>query len=93
VLETGAQELAAKARDNKLAPADDTGGPFTISNLGMYGTKSFCAIVNPPQVTLENDPSPKFSARLKRLVFSGRARLFPRLSHTSDRVSLPLSPK
>jgi pyruvate dehydrogenase E2 component (dihydrolipoamide acetyltransferase) len=44
--------LAAKARDNKLAPADYTGGTFTISNLGMYGTKSFCAIVNPPQACI-----------------------------------------
>jgi pyruvate/2-oxoglutarate dehydrogenase complex dihydrolipoamide acyltransferase (E2) component len=50
VLDTGSQELAAKARENKLTPADYTGGTFTISNLGMYGTKSFCAIVNPPQV-------------------------------------------
>jgi len=43
------KDLAAKARDNKLAPADYTGGTFTISNLGMMGVKQFCAIVNPPQ--------------------------------------------
>lgn len=42
--------LAQKARDGKLAPDDMAGGTFTISNLGMYGTKRFTAIINPPQV-------------------------------------------
>lgn len=46
------KELAGRARDNKLTPADYTGGTFTISNLGMFGVKQFCAIVNPPQACI-----------------------------------------
>ena len=41
--------LAAKAKDGKLMPEEYQGGGFTISNLGMYGIKSFSAIINPPQ--------------------------------------------
>lgn len=49
------QRLAAKAKEGKLAPAEFMGGTFTISNLGMFGIKSFSAIINPPQVS--NPPS------------------------------------
>lgn len=28
------------------------GGTFTISNLGMFGVKHFCAIINPPQACI-----------------------------------------
>lgn len=41
--------LAQKARSNKLAPNEFQGGTFTVSNLGMYGIKSFSAVINPPQ--------------------------------------------
>ena len=41
--------LAERARAGKLVPEEYTGGGFTISNLGMYGIKSFSAIINPPQ--------------------------------------------
>lgn len=41
--------LAAKARDGKLQPQEFQGGTFSISNLGMFGTEQFCAIINPPQ--------------------------------------------
>ena len=41
--------LAERARAGKLRPEEYTGGGFTISNLGMYGIKSFSAIINPPQ--------------------------------------------
>jgi len=41
--------LAERARAGKLRPEEYTGGGFTISNLGMYGIKSFAAIINPPQ--------------------------------------------
>jgi pyruvate dehydrogenase E2 component (dihydrolipoamide acetyltransferase) len=44
--------LAAKAKDGKLSPAEFTGGTFTISNLGMYGIRSFAAIINPPQAAI-----------------------------------------
>ncbi len=43
------RELAAKARAGKLLPKEYQGGTFTISNLGMYGIKSFTSIINPPQ--------------------------------------------
>jgi pyruvate dehydrogenase E2 component (dihydrolipoamide acetyltransferase) len=43
------KDLAARARQNKLAPEEFQGGGFSISNLGMYGIKHFSAIVNPPQ--------------------------------------------
>lgn len=43
------KDLAARARAGKLAPEEFQGGGFSISNLGMYGVKTFSAIVNPPQ--------------------------------------------
>ncbi|NDE19224.1 MAG: pyruvate dehydrogenase complex dihydrolipoamide acetyltransferase [Alphaproteobacteria bacterium] len=43
------KDLAKRARENALAPEEFQGGGFSISNLGMYGIKSFSAIVNPPQ--------------------------------------------
>lgn len=44
--------LASKAKEGKLTPEDFSGGTFTISNLGMFGIKQFCAIVNPPQACI-----------------------------------------
>lgn len=43
------KDLAARARENKLKPDEFQGGSFTVSNLGMYGVKSFSPIINPPQ--------------------------------------------
>lgn len=43
------KSLAARARANKLQPEEYQGGGFSISNLGMYGIKTFSAIINPPQ--------------------------------------------
>ena len=43
------KDLAARARDGKLRPEEFMGGGFSISNLGMFGVKSFSAIINPPQ--------------------------------------------
>jgi pyruvate dehydrogenase E2 component (dihydrolipoamide acetyltransferase) len=45
-------ELAAKARDGKLALADMSGGTFTISNLGMFGVDQFTAVLNPPEAAI-----------------------------------------
>jgi len=44
--------LALKARDGKLQPHEFQGGTFTVSNLGMFGIKSFSAIINPPQACI-----------------------------------------
>ncbi len=43
------KELAAKARDGKLQPAEFQGGTISVSNLGMFGIREFGAIINPPQ--------------------------------------------
>ncbi|MDA8610786.1 pyruvate dehydrogenase complex dihydrolipoamide acetyltransferase [Alphaproteobacteria bacterium] len=40
-------DLAARARDGKLAANEYTGGSFTISNLGMFGVREFAAVINP----------------------------------------------
>jgi 2-oxoglutarate dehydrogenase E2 component (dihydrolipoamide succinyltransferase) len=42
-------ELAVKARDGKLSIPDMTGGTFTISNGGTYGSLLSTPILNPPQ--------------------------------------------
>ena len=42
-------ELGRKARDGKLSIADLTGGTFTISNGGVYGSLLSTPILNPPQ--------------------------------------------
>jgi len=45
-------DLAAKARDGKLGPADMQGGCFSISSLGGIGGTSFTPIVNAPEVAI-----------------------------------------
>jgi pyruvate dehydrogenase E2 component (dihydrolipoamide acetyltransferase) len=47
-----AKSLAGKAKDGKLKPEEFQGGTFTVSNLGMLGIDSFCAIINPPQAAI-----------------------------------------
>ena len=48
-VEKGIGELGKKARDGKLTIADLTGGTFTISNGGVYGSLMSTPILNPPQ--------------------------------------------
>jgi pyruvate dehydrogenase E2 component (dihydrolipoamide acetyltransferase) len=48
--ETG--ELAKKARDGKLGPADMSGGCFSISSLGGIGGTAFTPIINAPEVAI-----------------------------------------
>jgi pyruvate dehydrogenase E2 component (dihydrolipoamide acetyltransferase) len=45
-------ELAAKARDRKLTPAQMQGGCFTVSSLGNIGGNGFTPIVNTPEVAI-----------------------------------------
>jgi pyruvate dehydrogenase E2 component (dihydrolipoamide acetyltransferase) len=45
-------ELAAKARDGKLGPADMQGGTFSISSLGGIGGTAFTPIINAPEVAI-----------------------------------------
>ena len=42
-------DLAGRAREGKLQPHEYQGGTASISNLGMFGTKQFDAVINPPQ--------------------------------------------
>jgi len=49
VIAAQAQALAQRARDRRLLQHELEGGVFSISNLGMYGTLEFSAIINPPQ--------------------------------------------
>lgn len=46
------KELAGKAKDKKLQPADWEGNTFSISNLGMFGVDEFTAIINPPDACI-----------------------------------------
>ena len=45
-------ELAKKARDGKLGPADMSGGCFSISSLGGIGGTHFTPIINAPEVAI-----------------------------------------
>jgi pyruvate dehydrogenase E2 component (dihydrolipoamide acetyltransferase) len=45
-------ELAGKARDGKLGPADMSGAGFTISSLGGIGGRYFTPIINAPEVAI-----------------------------------------
>ena len=49
VIAAEARALAQRARDRRLLQHELEGGTFSISNLGMYGTLEFSAIINPPQ--------------------------------------------
>jgi pyruvate dehydrogenase E2 component (dihydrolipoamide acetyltransferase) len=46
------KDLGARAKAGKLKPEEFQGGTFSISNMGMFGTKQFTAIINPPQAAI-----------------------------------------
>ena len=46
------QDLAARAEESALQPAELNGGTLTVTNLGMFGTEEFTAIINPPQAAI-----------------------------------------
>ena len=45
---TSVKDLAGKARNKKLQPAEMEGSTFTVSNLGMFGITEFTSIINQP---------------------------------------------
>lgn len=49
---TATRDLATRANQGGLKQAELEGGCTTISNLGMYGTEEFAAIINPPQSSI-----------------------------------------
>ena len=48
-IEREIKRLAIKARDGKMTPEDMTGGTFTITNGGVFGSMLSTPIINPPQ--------------------------------------------
>jgi len=71
-------DLAKKARDGKMGPADMTGGCFSISSLGGIGGTHFTPIINAPEVAILG-----LSKGYQKPVWDGKA-FVPRLT-------LPLS--
>lgn len=51
-ISTEMKDLAARAKDGKLAPHEYQGGTASISNMGMMGIKEFAAVINPPQAMI-----------------------------------------
>lgn len=49
---TEVKDLAQRAHDKKLQPAEMEGGTFAVSNLGMFGIDEFTAIINPPNACI-----------------------------------------
>ncbi len=46
------KDLAQRAKNKKLQPAEWEGSTFTISNMGMFGVDEFTAIINPPDACI-----------------------------------------
>ncbi|RZU75010.1 pyruvate dehydrogenase E2 component (dihydrolipoamide acetyltransferase) [Micromonospora kangleipakensis] len=46
------RELAERARDGRLRQEELEGGTISVTNLGMFGTEEFAAIINPPQAAI-----------------------------------------
>jgi pyruvate dehydrogenase E2 component (dihydrolipoamide acetyltransferase) len=46
------RDLTRRAAEGQLKQAELEGGTSTVSNLGMYGTEEFAAIINPPQSSI-----------------------------------------
>ncbi|MBJ6986237.1 pyruvate dehydrogenase complex dihydrolipoamide acetyltransferase [Devosia sp. MC521] len=46
------KDLATRAKNKKLAPQEYQGGSSSVSNLGMFGIKTFSAVINPPHGTI-----------------------------------------
>ena len=52
VIAAETRELVARAHARRLSPEELTASTFTVSNLGMFGVRSFTAVINPPQVAI-----------------------------------------
>ena len=51
-LAAATQDLAARAKDKRLQQSELEGGSISVSNLGMFGTEEFSAIINPPHAAI-----------------------------------------
>ena len=69
-------ELAGKAREGKLGPADMTGGCFSISSLGGIGGRYFTPIINAPEVSIlgvcKSSTEPRWDANVNGGAFVPR---------------------
>jgi pyruvate dehydrogenase E2 component (dihydrolipoamide acetyltransferase) len=52
VIAAETRELVARAHARRLSPDELTASTFTVSNLGMFGVRSFTAVINHPQVAI-----------------------------------------
>ena len=52
VISSEIKDFSARARARKIMPEEYQGGSTAVSNLGMFGIKSFSAVINPPQATI-----------------------------------------
>jgi pyruvate dehydrogenase E2 component (dihydrolipoamide acetyltransferase) len=52
VVATTTRDFAERAREGRLHQHELEGGSSTVTNLGMYGTEEFAAIINPPQSSI-----------------------------------------
>ncbi len=46
------RRLAQRVRDGQISPPELAGATFTVSNLGMFGVRTFSAVINPPQAAI-----------------------------------------
>jgi pyruvate dehydrogenase E2 component (dihydrolipoamide acetyltransferase) len=51
-LATATKDYAERARAGRLRQHELEGGTITVTNLGMFGTDEFAAIINPPQAAI-----------------------------------------
>ena len=52
VLAATSADLVTRARDGKLRQDEIEGGTLTVTNLGVFGTEDFTAVINPPQAAI-----------------------------------------
>jgi pyruvate dehydrogenase E2 component (dihydrolipoamide acetyltransferase) len=52
VLSNTIKDFAQRARARRLSPSEYRGGSASVSNLGMFGTREFSAIINPPHSSI-----------------------------------------
>jgi pyruvate dehydrogenase E2 component (dihydrolipoamide acetyltransferase) len=51
-LAASTRDFAERAREGRIRPDELDGGSITVTNLGMYGTEEFTAIINPPHASI-----------------------------------------
>ena len=65
-----ARDLATRARNKKLRPAEMSGSTLTVTNLGMFGVTGFYGIINPPNAVILS-----VGATVKKPVVDGHDRI------------------